>query len=100
MERLYFQVLSKTGGLSVVIVVFLLAFNYWNAINLKAIWQLLPDILFLYLMLNATAIVPFVYLEKRTKATIGKFCPICGNPLEKFLNYKCPKCGKIKFEKS
>jgi len=100
-EKLPFlQLLSKSGTYSFVIVIFALALQYWGVIPLEQIpIPHLIDILYGYLMVNGMAATPFIYLERKSRVAPGKFCPNCNSQLEASVNYKCPNCGEIKFEK-
>jgi hypothetical protein len=101
-EKLLLQLLSKSGTYSFVIVIFALALQYWGVIPLELIpIPHLLDILYGYLMVNGMAATPFIYLERKSRVALGKFCPKCNRQLEVSVTYKykCPKHGVIKFEK-
>ena len=83
----------------IVIVVVLLALNYWVSSLVKLqIPGTVINILYIYLIINAAAASPFIYLEHKEKKAAKKLCPKCGEELERVIEYKCEKCGTLKFE--
>lgn len=94
-------IVSRFGKWTLIGVIFVIAFNHWDIINLSRIpLPHLIDAMYLYLLLNGAVATPFIYLERRAKVKAGKLCPQCGNLLEETSNYSCPTCGRIRFDKS
>ena len=90
-------IVSRFGKGAFVIALFAVALHHWEILNVNGI----PiNILYGYLLLNGTAATPFVYLERRARVRAGKNCPQCDGILEEIINYKCPTCGRIRFDKS
>lgn len=96
----FLKLVDISGKWSFVVVIFALAFNHWNVFSLHNIpFPYLIDALWGYLIFNGLVATSFKFLESRGRLALGKFCPQCGAPLEADFNYRCPKCGVIKFEK-
>ncbi len=93
----------KRGHYAQVIAVLLVVFDYWKLIDLdKVPFAYIPhlrDGAYLFIGLTASAASVFVYLEKKNRIAINKFCPECGTELEISHNYKCPTCGDLTFSK-
>lgn len=90
------EFVSRTGKWSLIVAVFLIAFNHWQLIVISS--KLFLDMLYFYVLINAIFVSPFLYLERRRKLA-NVVCPYCGEVLRMLPQYKCPHCGKIKAEK-
>ena len=89
----------KYGNWMIVFVAVSLALNQWGFNPLKIqIPSVIINILLIYLIINAAAASPFIYLKEREKKAAKKLCPRCGEELERVIEYKCEKCGKLRFE--
>ncbi len=93
-------VVARFGKGTFLVVVLAVTFSHWGIINISGVpIPHFVDILYAYLLFNGIAVTPFVYLERRAKAQARKTCPSCGAQLEENLNFTCPTCGRIRFEK-
>lgn len=96
----YAAIRDKAGTYSVIVAVGLVALHHWNVMQLDNIP--LPhfvDALYAYILVNAGFAAPFIYRERKARIAIGKKCLQCGRDLEETINYSCPDCGEIKYEK-
>jgi predicted RNA-binding Zn-ribbon protein involved in translation (DUF1610 family) len=91
----------KIGNYALVGAVFGVVFDHWGLLPLNKIpIPYLSPFLHLYLLINASAASVFIYLEKKNKVAIDRFCPECGGKLEIHNRFKCPACGEIKIGKN
>lgn len=93
------NLLNKTGKYSTVIAIFAVSLQYWNVLHLENINPFLINFLYLYIIASGIFATPFIYFEKRPKILQMKTCPQCNTTLEMSVNYNCPKCGKLVYEK-
>lgn len=89
--------LFKIGNCTLIVIVFGIVLDKWSVFDLSQIpIPHMVDFLYIYLLVNATAAGPYMYLEKKKRVAIGKFCPVCDSKLEISQKFHCPNCGDIK----
>ena len=94
------DIVARTGKWTLLVVIVLIALNYWNVINLSGIpIPRFESYLYVYLLLNGVAASPYIIWERRARVRSAKICPQCDKLLESTPVYKCPECGTIQFEK-
>jgi len=95
----FLTLVDVSGKWSFVAVILGLAFHYWNVFQLQNIpIPHFVDILWGYLIFNGLVATTIKFLENRNRSS-KKVCPKCGNLLEIDLNFRCPECGTVRFEK-
>jgi len=90
--------ISRAGKWSFFIAIIVVASEHWGILNVSHLPATLIDALYVFILINGLALSPFLYLEKRARST-KKSCPKCGEPLEQLVEYRCPQCGRLHFEK-
>lgn len=96
----FYRRAGKIGKWTIVIVATLLALNHWIFVPLEfKLPKLWINLFFIYLIINAAAASPFIYLKQKERKIAHKLCPRCGQELEKITEYECEKCGRLRFEK-
>ena len=89
--------LFKIGNYTLIAIVFGIVLDKWTILDLSQIpIPHTEDFLYIYLLVNATTAGPYIYLEKKQRVAIGKFCPACNSKLEYSQKFNCPNCGDIK----
>lgn len=97
----FYKIATKIGKWMIVIVSLSLALHHWGVVNLEKIpIPSLVNILYIYLVINAAAASPFIYIEKKPRMGQQKLCPKCAEPLEEIVEYKCSNCGKLRFNEN
>ncbi|GEM_PF-5732792 len=86
----------KGGGHTFIFVIFLVVFNHWGIFRLNSSFV---DFLHFYLLINGTIGATLIYRRQQARKSNGKKCPQCEEMLESLIEYKCPACGKITFQK-
>jgi len=95
MQDFFLTLLKKTGEYTFVFVIFLLAAQYWHVIQLQNIpIPYVVDLLYIYLLINATGLAYIIYQKKKSYASVVKYCHYCNAPLGDYIQYKCTKCGR------
>jgi hypothetical protein len=98
--KLVFSKYTDYGGKGTFLIVILgLAAHHWNVIQLQNVpFPYFVDGLWVYLIVNLSVVMSVSIFEHRRRES-GKYCPKCNAQLEVDLNYICPNCGKVRFEK-
>ncbi len=100
-DKLYDKLILKSGTWALVGAILLVAFNYWSVIDLSKLpisW--FTDLLYFYIIVNASSVSIFGYLDRKERAKVDPICPHCKDLVLVKPRYHCPNCGDIKFEKT
>lgn len=89
------RIAIKSGNYFFIFTIFLTGASHFGVINLSLIpIPNLDSILWGYIILSSLIATPFIYLERKTRVSVDRRCPLCKGHLEIFPKYYCPECDR------